>query len=626
MKTAKKNIETRSAKAQDTMRRILVFGGTTEGRAVAGLLDDLQLPYDYSSKTSIESHGKGRCISGAMNQIQMLDYCRTHQITLIIDAAHPFATELHHTILAVAQSEELPCIRFERKYPDVEKNTDNIRYFESYEALQKAVVSSEIKNILALTGVQTISKLPQLWQQRICFFRILETESSMNIAKRSGIDPRFLIQRHPKASVHEMVEMIDMSKAELMLSKESGASGYIQQKLDACEQRNIPLWMVRRPQLHGYTHTVEDIWQLHALMLRLRRSLIDTKGGMLRSGFTSGSCVTASAKAALVYLLSKHQLAHVEITIPAGDQVRYRTYLNVRNENNASFFVIKDGGDDPDITHGERIGCKVTLVKGSGIQFLGGEGIGRVTMRGLQIDVGEPAINPTPRAMIRAEVDALCETFDYDGGILIEPYVVGGAELAKQTFNERVGIVGGLSILGTSGRVEPFSNRAFLESMSRQMDVAKAAHCRRIILTSGLRSENRLKQRMIIDDQRAYIHFGNLVEETIRMAYKHGFRYIVVGLMFGKAIKLAEGHGDTHSKKVCFHPRFAQTIAQDCGYSSEIVQALAQLKIANAISDHIPANIDEPFYRTIAQCCQNQCAKYIDSDCTIQFELLFQGD
>ena len=224
-------------------------------------------------------------------------------------------------------------------------------------------------------------------------------------------------------------------------------------------------------------------------------------------------------------------------------------------------FCVKDFSDDPDVTRGCRIMAKVAFAQppASGIRFLQGEGVGRVTLPGLGIPVGEPAINPTPRRCITEAIRALT-----DAALDVTISVENGRELAERTFNSRVGVVDGISIIGTTGIVKPLSNDAFVESIGRELQVARAIGCDCIGLASGKKGEEAL---LSAEPTLRVIHYGNFIGAALTRAYQLGFRRVVLGIMLGKAVKLAEGHLDTHSHKVLMNKAFLADVARQAGVS-----------------------------------------------------------
>lgn len=603
---------------------VLIFGGTTEGKRVAQLLDVIEQDYVYSTKTDAHREVKGQRIVGALDQKAIEHYCQKHGIKLIVDAAHPFAVDLHQNIYEAAQALVIEVIRYERVFPDYSA-LPGVRYFDDYESLQSAVLSSDFQRILALTGVQTIARMPLLWQQKECYFRILETPLSREKALATGLSEDYVIAMHPEADEAELRQMAEQLGVELLLSKESGESGLVETKIKAAEQLNLPLWMVKRPALPDYKCVVDNDKAFLKAFYPLRKWHMKD-ATQLRSGFTTGTCVTAAAKACMMALQEGQFPADVEVQIPTGEHTRYSVFPEHMEDGACACVVIKDAGDDPDATHGQEIGCHLRQTQDQGLTFKGGKGIGVVTLAGLQVPVGEPAINPVPRQMICDVLHRMAEHYEVECQFEVSPFVPEGERLASHTFNPRIGVKGGISILGTTGKVKPYSNEAFLASIREQIRVAKGNDCRQVVLTSGKRSELVLKPYYPHLPDAAFIHFGNLVGDTLTMVQEEGLAEASVALMFGKAIKLAEGHLDTHSQKVSFNPEFAISVAQSCGYDAKLYAKFAQLSLANAILEHIPFSPGEAFYQSIAERCKLQLEEAVNDQLKVHFYLLIDAD
>jgi cobalt-precorrin-5B (C1)-methyltransferase len=605
------------------MIMILVFGGTTEGKKTAEILDFIEEPYYYSTKSKVETLLKGKLISGVMEQAEMISFCRKNGIRLLIDAAHPFAVRLHKNIYQAAQQLEIPVLRYEREYNE-SQHLQNVTFFDSYEQLTAALLKSNFQRILSLTGVQTIPVLKDVWESRTCFFRILDTTLSRQKAAESTISTEWIIPMNPSDDVDELLQLAKQKKAQILLSKESGVSGFMASKIAVSEQLNSPLWIVKRPVLPNFNYTVHSEKQLLQHLYILRKSILK-KDGELRAGFTSGTCVTAAVKACFIALAEGAFPKSIEVFLPHGEQTRFRIFPEWISEKSAACTVIKNGGDDPDVTHGKEIGCELKLTHQNGIRFLQGKGVGKVTLPGLQVAVGEPAINPVPRKMITEALETLAAEYEMDTGFEVKPFVPEGEALAKQTFNPRVGVVGGISIIGTSGKVKPYSNEAFLSTIKYQMSVAYNSGCEEVVLTSGKRSENRLRSEFSYLPDTAFIHFGNLVGDSVKLAVQQGITKINLALMLGKAVKLAEGNLDTHSKNVQFNPAFLAQIASECGYYDDIVSQIGKLQIANAIFPILPVTENLLFYQEIARKCYRVCHVLMPDYNVFRFVLLLEG-
>ncbi|MEM6463960.1 MAG: cobalt-precorrin-5B (C(1))-methyltransferase, partial [Pseudomonadota bacterium] len=210
----------------------------------------------------------------------------------------------------------------------------------------------------------------------------------------------------------------------------------------------------------------------------------------LRKGWTTGACATAATKAALTALITGDFPDPVTITLPKGQKPAFALAFETLGQGYASAGIVKDAGDDPDVTHGSTVVATVRpLPAGSGIRFAAGEGVGTVTRAGLPLAVGEPAINPVPRKMMLEAVADVCAAFNRPADIEITISVPGGTALAEKTWNPRLGIVGGLSILGTTGIVQPFSCAAWIHSIHRGIDVARAAGLDHVLGATGSTSE-----------------------------------------------------------------------------------------------------------------------------------------
>ncbi|AOW46289.1 cobalt-precorrin-5B (C(1))-methyltransferase [Acetobacter ascendens] len=267
----------------------------------------------------------------------------------------------------------------------------------------------------------------------------------------------------------------------------------------------------------------------------------------LRRGWTTGSCATAAAKAAWLMLNGNPAPACVNITLPSGQQVGFAIARTGGTPDAPFAEVIKDAGDDPDITHGALIRATVkTLPAGCGIMFQAGPGVGTVTRPGLPIAVGEPAINPTPRAMIRAALTKANAGICPDAEVIIS--VENGKKLAERTLNSRLGILNGLSILGTTGIVVPFSCSAWIESIHRGVDVARAEGLTHLAGSTGNVSEKGVQQFYNLPDS-ALIEMGDFAGGLLKYLRKHPIPRLTISGGIAKMTKLGQGFMDLHSKR-----------------------------------------------------------------------------
>lgn len=266
--------------------------------------------------------------------------------------------------------------------------------------------------------------------------------------------------------------------------------------------------------------------------------------GPLRYGWTTGACAAAAAKAAYAALLGRGFLDPVSITLPKGEQPVFALALSARGEGWTRAGVVKDAGDDPDVTHGATI--VATLMRSDGgLVFAGGEGVGRVTQPGLPIPPGEPAINPAPRALIEASLRDLTGPGPLD--VMVEISVPGGAEIAKQTWNPRLGIEGGISILGTTGIVRPFSCAAWIASIHRGIDVAAATGLAHVVGATGSTSEAAARARYPALPDHAWLDMGDFVGGMLKYLRQHPAPRLTIAGGLAKMTKLAQGAGDLHS-------------------------------------------------------------------------------
>jgi cobalt-precorrin-5B (C1)-methyltransferase len=267
----------------------------------------------------------------------------------------------------------------------------------------------------------------------------------------------------------------------------------------------------------------------------------------LRTGFSTGTAATAAAVAAAELLRDGRAPTSVEVRLPKGRSISVPVAEAAMREGAAVCVVVKDAGDDPDVTNRARIGASVRRSASPGIALAGGPGVGRVTKPGLALPPGEWAINPVPRSMIR---DNLAPWLSGGGvGLEVEIFIEGGETLALQTLNPRLGIVGGLSVLGTTGLVRPFSNAAYIATIDSALSIAKAAGLSECVLTTGGRSEGLGKAERPDLPEEAFVMIADFFAGGLKLAAKHGFSTVGLAVFFGKAVKQAAGHPYTHAHK-----------------------------------------------------------------------------
>ena len=296
--------------------------------------------------------------------------------------------------------------------------------------------------------------------------------------------------------------------------------------------------------------------------------------GTLRRGWTTGACATAAAKAAYAALLHGSFPDPVTIVLPRGGEAAFALADHTLADGAAEAGVVKDAGDDPDVTHGALIRARVRrLPPGSGVRFRAGEGVGTVTLPGLPLPPGEPAINPVPRRMI---ADALAEVA---GGVAVDAEVTiavpGGAALAAQTLNARLGILGGLSILGTTGIVVPYSCAAWIDTIRRGIDVARALGLDHVAGATGSASEAAVRRHHALADA-ALIDMGDFVGGMLKYLRDHPVKRVTIAGGVAKMTKLAQGRLDLHSKRGAVDLPALAALGGEAGADAAPVAAIAQ--------------------------------------------------
>ena len=543
---------------------ILVFGGTTEGRKTVEVLEEAGSPYFYSTKTGEQelSLHNGLRIEGAMNAETMYSFCKEHQIRLIIDAAHPFASQLHETIANVASEYDIPVIRYERIYPP--RDVD-ITWIDDY-----AEVPTDIHTLLATTGVQSISKLKYLEEKGIkVIYRILNRESSILLAHQQG------------ATDDQLCFYPQTVEADAVLMKESGVSGGFVEKIAEAREKGMRIIALKRPKL-SFENSVNGPYGLRRAVEKLLPEFFP-----LHSGLTTGTCATAAACAATMKLTKGETLAEVPVLLPNGETIPVAVGCS-----NDYAYCIKEAGDDPDVTDGIEV--RAYVEPSNHFEIVGGEGVGRFTLPGFDYPPGEAAINKGPREMMRKNIQE---------NVRIIISVPDGAEIAKKTFNPRLGIEGGISIIGVSGIVKPFSEEAFIDSIHKCMEVAKASGAERVVINSGAKSERFVRTMYPELPRQAFVEYGNYIGETLKIANELGIKHVTLGVMLGKAVKLAAGHLDTHSRKTTMDIGFIQQMLQE----SDITIDISNITLARELWDIIPSNQLNDFAQTVIRHCATYC-------------------
>jgi len=318
-------------------------------------------------------------------------------------------------------------------------------------------------------------------------------------------------------------------------------------------------------------------------------SFITKDGKKMRRGYTTGSCAAAASKAAAIMLLGGELLETVYLMTPRGIGLTLAVHEIERKENSVSCGIIKDSGDDLDVTNGMTVYSLVEKTdEPHEIRIDGGEGIGRVTKPGLDQPVGNAAINSTPRRMITEELRQVCEDYGYTGGLNVTISAPAGVEIAKKTFNPRLGIVGGLSILGTTGIVEPMSDEAVVETIRIELSMRAASGKTVVLFTPGNYGADYIKNELYIDPEIA-VTTSNFIGDAFALAAEFGFKGALLVGHIGKLIKVAGGMFNTHSRYGDCRMEIFASHAGMCGASAEVVRRIMD----SAMTDDMLAILEE---------------------------------
>lgn len=572
---------------------ILLFGGTTEGRKAAEELEDAGAVFYYSTKTGEQDvplrHGVA--VAGAMGRDAMVAFCRKRGIRLIVDAAHPFAEHLHLTIASVADEMGVPVIRYERIFPD--HYDERIKWCSSYGDFISQMERLGCRSVLSTAGVLSIAWLKPLKVKgfNLCY-RILNRESSIALAHEQGAADGELCYYGAESDA----ELFRRLKPDVLLVKDSGDVGGFNAKVGAALDEGVAVYALRRPVTPASFHRVNGPHGLRRMVEQLLPGFYT-----LRSGLTTGTYATAVAVAAARRLLSGETPSVVDVVLPDGESIGVPVAYA-----DGYAYAMKDSGDDPDVTDGLEIRASVeTMPDGEPpIAIVGGEGVGRITLPGFDYPPGEAAINKVPREMIRRNImEKLCP----QRPLRVTVSVPDGAAVASRTFNPRLGIVGGISIVGVSGIIKPFSDESFVASIRKCMEVAKASGSAAVVINSGAKSERFVRSRYPELPPQAFVEYGNFIGDTITLAAEVGFRRLTLGIMLGKAVKLAAGNLDTHSRRSVMDKCFIAAMLVSAGCSAEVVDRARRVTLARELWAIVPSESLQAFVNVVIQRCLQCC-------------------
>ena len=325
----------------------------------------------------------------------------------------------------------------------------------------------------------------------------------------------------------------------------------------------------------------------------------EIKKEKLRTGYTTGTSATAAAKAALLSIINQTKIENIDVKLPKGSFIKIPIHLCQFDENRAQCSVIKDGGDDPDVTHGAEIVVDLSFTdKINEIEIDGGEGVGIVTKPGLGLELNKAAINPVPKKMINENLREIIDKYLLKKGIRVIISVPKGKELGPKTDNPRIGILNGISILGTSGIVIPFSTASYAASIRQNLDVAIAMGNDIVVLTTGGRSEDFAKKIVDLPDH-CFVQMGDFSGYTIQQCARKEIKKAYVVGFIGKLAKMAAGVKQTHVKGSKVDMNFLAELARKCNANERIIESIKTANTARHVSEIIIENNVNGFFEEI---------------------------
>jgi cobalt-precorrin-5B (C1)-methyltransferase len=345
----------------------------------------------------------------------------------------------------------------------------------------------------------------------------------------------------------------------------------------------------------------------------------------LRTGFTTGSCATASSKAGILSIINQKKIEQIDIILPKRSRLDIQINSCEFTTNTAKCSVIKDGGDDPDVTHGAEIFVDIELTDNIGkIEIDGGEGVGRVTKPGLGLEIGSAAINPTPKKMILENIIEVSKKILEKNGIMITVSVPKGKELGPKTDNPRIGIMGGISILGTSGIVIPYSTASFAAAIRQQIAVVSSMNDDSVVLTTGGRSEDFARKIIELPDH-SFIQMGDFSGYTIKQCAKQGLKKAYIAGFIGKLAKMAAGVKQTHVKGGKVDMKFLSELAKRCNASSNTIGRILGANTARNVQEIIMEDKVDGFFDEVTKEACNQMRQHSEEKIPVEV-ILFDFD
>lgn len=357
----------------------------------------------------------------------------------------------------------------------------------------------------------------------------------------------------------------------------------------------------------------------------------------LRSGFTTGACAAAASRAAVQTLLTGQKPDYISITLPNGEPATFEVAFIQTSNDAVTASIVKDAGDDPDCTHEAHIQSIARWHSEPGFHIDGGVGVARVTLPGLELPVGQAAINPVPRKnildMVILEWNQATSQQKKHVGISLEICVPDGEDRAKETIGPRLGLIGGISILGTRGTVKPYSTSAFSASVRQSVQIAKQNGQNHLVLTTGSRTEKSAMAMLPSYDSMCFIQAGDFVGVGLRAAKRYQVSKITVVAMIGKLGKMVAGHMMTHVSGKAIDFSLLADLAIQSGASSEFTEAVSQANTGRHVLDtwkEAQSGQEIPNYDFLTLLCKQaaeHAAVYVKHHVSIEFKLIdFNGD
>ena len=347
--------------------------------------------------------------------------------------------------------------------------------------------------------------------------------------------------------------------------------------------------------------------------------------GKLRTGFTTGTSATAASVAAILSIIDQKKIKSVDVILPKKDKIKISINSCEFEKNKACCSVIKDGGDDPDVTHDAEIVVDLELTsKPNSIEIDGGEGVGRVTKPGIGLEIGQAAINPTPRKMITENLTQVGKKILEKNGIKVMISVPKGKELGPKTDNPRIGIIGGISILGTSGIVIPYSTASFAAAIRQQIDVVVSMGDHTVMLTTGGRSEDYARKILELPEH-SFIQMGDFSGYAISQCAKKGIKKVYVGGFIGKFAKMATGVKQTHVKGSKVNMEFLSELAKKCKAEENIIKKIKTANTARNVQEIILGSNVVGFFDEICSNVYKHMKSHSESKTSIEI-ILFDFD